>query len=224
MTQIKICGLRTEAHVRAAVAAGADLLGFVFAPSRRQVTLEQATTLIKVARAVAQRPVCCVGLFVNEPPRQVAHVVAQCGLDAVQLSGDEPYALWADALDDLLLLKAVRLNEAPAEREWLSSDPARVRLLVDAHVAGSYGGTGTLADWQRAARLAHQRPLMLAGGLTPDNVADAMRAVRPWGVDVSSGVESGGIKNPVKMKAFVAAVRAVPVQAQSADGAIDRTC
>lgn len=209
MTRIKICGLRTVEHALVAAEAGATMLGFMFAPSRRQVTPEAAAAMIQAVRAAQHIPhVECVGLFVNEQPARIVSIVAQCGLDAVQLSGDEPSSM-LDALPlNLPVLKAVRLQGAPEEQGWLESTHPHVRLLVDAHVPGSYGGTGTLADWERAAVLARQRPLVLAGGLTPDNVATAVAQVRPWGVDVSSGVETDGVKDCAKIRAFIAAARA----------------
>ncbi len=209
MTHVKICGLRTVEHALAAAEAGAAMLGFVFAPSRRQVTPEAVAAMIQAVRAARYIPhVQCVGLFVNEQPAQIVSVVAQCGLDAVQLSGDEPHSI-VDALPpNLPILKAVRLQGAPEEQAWIESNHPHVRLLVDAHMPGSYGGTGTVADWTRAAAMARQRTIMLAGGLTTENVAAAIQQVRPWGVDVSSGVETDGVKNCAKICAFIAAARA----------------
>ncbi|HEU5012621.1 MAG TPA: phosphoribosylanthranilate isomerase [Roseiflexaceae bacterium] len=208
MTRVKICGLRTVEHALAAAGAGAAILGFMFAPSRRQLTPECAAAIIREVRAAQHmQAIQCVGLFVNEQPARMLSIVEQCGLDAVQLSGDEPISILAALPHDLPILKAVRLQGAPEEQDWLESDYPHVRLLVDAHVPGSYGGTGTVADWDRAAALARQRPLMLAGGLTPENVAAAIRQVRPWAVDVSSGVETDGIKDCTKISAFIAAAR-----------------
>ena len=117
-------------------------------------------------------------------------IVRQCGLDAIQLSGDEASEV-AGQLPGIALFKAIRLDGAPSEAGWLDANQAPdVRLLVDAHVPGSYGGAGVLADWGRAAELARRRSIVLAGGLTPENVGAAIRQVRPWGVDVSSGVET----------------------------------
>lgn len=210
MTRVKICGLRTVEHALAAVEAGAAMLGFVFAPSRRQVTPEAAIAMIQAVRAAQDtRHVTCVGLFVNEQPAQIISVVAQCGLDVVQLSGDEPCSVLDALPSDLPILKAVRLQGAPEEQEWLTARHPRVKLLIDAHVPGRYGGTGSVADWARAAVLARQRPIMLAGGLQPENVMAAVQQVRPWAVDVSSGVETEGVKDSAKIHAFIAAVRAV---------------
>ncbi|HJZ49624.1 MAG TPA: phosphoribosylanthranilate isomerase [Roseiflexaceae bacterium] len=209
MTLVKICGLRTIEHALAAADAGADMLGFVFAPSRRQISPEAAAAIVQAVRAKpAERPVTIVGLFVNAAPDRMLAIARQCGLDAIQLSGDETSDL-ADRLPGYTLLKAIRLGGAPSEAGWLEPSPAQaVRLLIDAHVPGSYGGAGVLADWDRAAALARQRPIMLAGGLTPENVGAAIRQVRPWGVDVSSGVEIDGAKDAAKIRAFVGAARA----------------
>jgi phosphoribosylanthranilate isomerase len=205
MTFVKICGLRTIEHALAAVDAGADMLGLVFAASRRQVSPEQAALIVEAIRATphAQR-VTIVGLFVNEAPEHMLAIARMCGLDALQLSGDEHSEI-ARRLPGIALLKSIRLDGAPGEAGWL--DAADVRLLVDAHVPGSYGGAGVLADWGRAAELSRRRSIMLAGGLTPENVGAAIRQVHPWGVDVSSGVETNGVKDVAKIRAFVAAAR-----------------
>jgi phosphoribosylanthranilate isomerase len=258
---VKICGLSTAEHALAATAAGADMLGFVFAPSRRQITPATAATLAAAVRAAPGPHPRLVGLFVNTDPATVNAVAAHVGLDFVQLSGVEP----ADHVSRIALpiMKAVRMDGSAEEAAWLAlwedqqrwdqrpktkdegqtsaeqtgqarpddgrqtlvpgpwslvpsrpwplvpSRPSSLILLVDAHVPGSYGGTGVTADWARAAELARRGPLLLAGGLNPDNVAAAIVAVGPLGVDVSSGVESAGIKDPLKIEAFIGAARAV---------------
>ena len=216
MTLVKICGLRTIEHALAAADAGADMLGLNFATSRRQINPEQAAMIAEAVRARPPvRRVIIIGLFVNETPEHMLAIVRQCGLDAIQLSGDEASEV-AGHLPDITLFKAIRLDGAPSEAGWLDARPTpKVRLLVDAHVPGSYGGAGVLADWDRAAELAHHRSIMLAGGLTPENVDAAIRHVRPWGVDVSSGVETDGVKDVAKIRAFVAAVRACDRQLTS---------
>lgn len=220
----------------AATAAGADWLGFVFAPSRRRVTVEQAYAMISTLRQHAHgQQIRMVGLFVNEHADQINQVVEQCGLDYVQLSGDEtPHQAQHICRP---VIKSLRLTGSDREAEWLSVCQRRmeeiydsngffglrcidaahrllvapVPLLIDAHVAGAYGGTGTQADWGRAAELARRQPLVLAGGLTPENVGEAIRQVCPHGVDVSSGVETDGSKDVVKIRAFMHAARiAVP--------------
>jgi phosphoribosylanthranilate isomerase len=207
MTVIKICGLRTIEHALAALEAGADLLGFIFAPARRQVSPAEATTIGAAVRAApGGRHVDLVGVFVNETPERMAAIAYECGLDAIQLSGDEDERVLRELPSDRMIIKAVRLAGAVGEQAWLREESAP-RLLVDAHVPGAYGGAGVVSDWDRAAELARRKPIILAGGLTPANAAAAIGRVRPWGVDVSSGVETDGIKDNGKIRAFVAAVR-----------------
>ena len=203
---VKICGLRTVEHALVAAAAGADLLGLVFAPSRRQVTLSEAATIASaVQRLPTPRP-RLVGLFVHEQPERIDAIAQQIGLDLVQLSGDEPVS--DAAVITVPIIKAIRMDGSQHETDWLQQP---VTFLVDAHVPGSYGGTGVRADWARAALLAQQRPLLLAGGLNAENVAAAIVAVRPLGVDVSSGVERDGRKDTLLIEAFIAAARGTPV-------------
>jgi phosphoribosylanthranilate isomerase len=202
MPKVKICGISSPEHMIVAAAAGADYLGLVFAPSRRQVTVDQAQQLVKTLRdAGYATPV--VGLFVNASATAISTVVHTCGLDVVQLHGNEPYALCAD-LPNLPIWRAVRLAGADDETEWLASTDDRITVLVDAPVDGAFGGTGRLADWQAAATLARQRRVVLAGGLHPQNVQAAIAQVHPWGVDVSSGVERDGFKDNGLIAAFVA--------------------
>ncbi len=209
---IKICGIRTLDDALAAVAAGADMLGFNFyPPSPRAVDVPTCAAIVDALRSRGHA-VTCVGVFVNAPPETVRATLDACGLDAAQLSGDEPPS-------DLTALagrafKAIRPRDA-AEAEALAARYARAApppaLLLDARVPGLYGGSGRPADWGLARRLAARLPLLLAGGLTPENVAAAVRAVRPWGVDVASGVESApGVKSPPRMAAFCRAARSLP--------------
>jgi|YNPMSStandDraft_1061717.scaffolds.fasta_scaffold01235_9 phosphoribosylanthranilate isomerase len=210
MINVKICGVRTCDHALTAVDAGADMIGLVFAPSRRRIDPADAAVIAEAVRAAAddrRRLVSLIGVFVNEDVTRIREIAALCSLDGIQLSGDEPVA-YATDLAPFLVIKAIRFDNSAHERDWLNEEWAHVRLLVDAHVPGSYGGAGVVADWDRAADLARQRPLLLAGGLTPENVAAAIQRVRPWGVDVSSGVESNGVKDHQKIRAFVAAARA----------------
>lgn len=203
---VKICGLRSVEHALAAAAAGADMVGLVFAPSRRRVSTEQGAAIAAALRGLAGPRPRVVGLFVNEPPAVVLATAAAVGLDAAQLSGDEPPED-ADALD-MPLIKAVRMDGSAREAAWVGRAGEGLALLVDAHVPGAYGGTGERADWGRAAELARRAPVLLAGGLTPENVAAAIAAVRPLGVDVSSGVETDGAKDSAKIGAFLEAARA----------------
>jgi phosphoribosylanthranilate isomerase len=205
---IKICGIKSLDMALAAIEAGADMLGFNFyPPSSRYIEVESCARIVAGLKA-AEKSVINVGVFVNEDPQQVRKILDTCGLDLAQLSGDEPRV-------DLSVLngrafKAVRPNslvEADEQLEMFgcAQPPA---LLVDAHIKGAYGGTGETGDWAIAKYVAAQAPILLAGGLNPENVAAAVRAVNPWGVDVASGVESSpGVKDPSKISAFIAAAR-----------------
>lgn len=192
---VKICGITRAGDAEAAVASGAGALGFVFWPSSpRAIDPDRA-------RAITARIppfVTLVGVFVNQPAEFVNQVATAVGLGAVQLHGDETPE-FAQALRRPIV-KAVQVGADLREAErW----PSHVMLLVDAHDPMRRGGTGQLADWGAAARLARARPVLLAGGLTPDNVADAVSRVRPFGIDVSSGVErSPGVKDPQRIKAL----------------------
>ena len=214
----KICGVSTLEAARAAVQGGADYLGFVFyAPSKRALTPEAARAIIQALR---DNGAACsmVGLFVNATPEEIESTVASAGLDIIQLSGHEP----ADTLVDMSrpVLKTIHvapdaepaavlamLDDYLAAARHLPAWPhgERLTFLLDTAVPGQYGGTGRTADWSVAAHLAAIRPCGLAGGLTPDNVAAAITQVRPWLVDVSSGVETDGAKDPAKITAFLAA-------------------
>ncbi len=204
---VKICGTRSPAAAIAAAEAGADFVGLIFAPSRRQITVEQGQAIVAALRAHPQGGgVQTVGVFVDASPAEISAVAAAVGLDWAQLSGHERAADFQDFA--LPVLKAVRLAGDAGEDAWLGiagCDAAPV--VVDAHVAGSFGGAGVVGDWQRAAALAAARPILLAGGLNPENVASAVAAVRPWGVDVSSGVETAGEQDCAKIRAFVSAAK-----------------
>jgi len=208
MTQIKICGIRTLDDGLAAVAAGATALGFNFyPPSPRYIEPLRCAHLVAQLRELAAG-VTLVGVFVNADLAEVRRVLTLCGLDQAQLSGDEPpehiAALGGRAF------KAIRPIELSAARQAAASYARRAppALLIDAAAGGKFGGSGQTANWEIAAALARRMPVLLAGGLTPDNVAEAIAAVQPWGVDVASGVESApGSKDPARMQAFVHAVR-----------------
>ena len=205
---VKICGITTLDDGLAAVEAGADMLGFNFyPPSPRYVEREACAAMITGLRARGVQATM-VGVFVNQPAAEVAAILDECGLDLAQLSGDEPP-------EDLALLgerafKALRPRDVVAAASLAAIYPRRAAspaLLVDASAgAGRFGGAGQTGDWAAARALAAQRPILLAGGLRPENIAAAVAAVQPWGVDVASGVESSpGRKDPAKMQAFVRA-------------------
>lgn len=201
--RVKICGITSLHDAEAAVASGADLLGFNFYPaSPRSLTPERAREIIQALRSSTDG-VRMVGVFVNHSVPEVQRLMAFCGLDLAQLSGDEP----PQALHALAAYKAIRpadLAEARQQAERFSRSEAAPALLLDARLRGYYGGTGKTADWELAAELAGQLPLLLAGGLKPENLAQALERVHPWGVDVASGIESEpGIKDPQCMADFI---------------------
>lgn len=202
-TRVKICGITSLEDALAAVAAGADALGFVFYPaSQRSIEPALAAAIIQKLPPFVQT----VGLFVNEESETVNQVATACSLDMVQLHGDET-AAYARTLT-CRYIKALRITVADGPAP-LHDFPEAAGFLVDASVAGAYGGTGSTADWQAALQVvASGRPVILAGGLNATNVAQAITVVRPYAVDVSSGVErTPGHKDPSKMLAFVAAVK-----------------
>lgn len=186
----------------AAMAAGADLLGFNFYPkSPRYIDVDICRDIMAVMRKYGH--ITYVGVFVNASVAQVRATIETCGLSLAQLHGDETPDM-LNALDGKAF-KAFR--GVPAHINGFTRSDAPT-LLVDAAVKDVYGGTGITADWSAASELAKQYPILLAGGLTPENVANAVRQVKPWGVDVASGVESSaGQKDPSKMRAFVQAVQ-----------------
>lgn len=201
MTFVKICGITRVEDARAAVNEGAGAIGFVFWPdSPRYVAPERAREIVERLPA----PVVPVGVFVNQSCEDVNAVARIVGLGAVQLHGDET-PTGARGIDRPVIkgLGSLALDGVDA---W----PKGMMLLIDAHDADRRGGTGLTADWEAAARIARRRRLLLAGGLNAENVGRAIRAVRPYGVDVSSGVEvSPGIKDARKIAALLRAVEAV---------------
>lgn len=201
VTRVKICGITSIEDALAAVAAGADALGFVFyAKSPRAVSVQQAAEIVR------QLPpfVTTVGLFVNEKPEVVERTMAACGLDLIQLHGDEtPHGC---RFEGRRVIKALRVQNRASL--LLAEDYAVDGLLLDAWSDEVYGGSGERFDWQLLKDFASTRPVILAGGLTPLNVADAIRQVLPFAVDVSSGVEAApGKKDHEKVAEFIRQVR-----------------
>ena len=201
-TRIKICGITNAHDAGLAVDAGADALGVVFAPSPRQVSVEQAAA----ALAEVPPPVARVGVFVDAPEAEIARAVAQCGLTAVQLSGHE-----SPELCDNLAVPVVKVMHIGTDFDSVRAESYRghaAALLLDTYVAGKAGGTSQAFDWLTLGVLPGWAQIFIAGGLNPNNVASCIGALRPFAVDVSSGVEeSPGIKSPEKIRAFVAAAR-----------------
>ncbi|WP_447984086.1 phosphoribosylanthranilate isomerase [Nitrospira sp. Nam74] len=208
--KVKICGITNSDDALAAVEAGADALGFVFYKgSSRYVTADV------VRRIIASLPpfVMPVGVFVNEDIKVVRDLMDSCGLALAQLHGDEP-AAYCEQLGRPVF-KAVRLRDMGSFLSLAEyKGRAGVRgLVIDTYSESAYGGTGQTTDWSLAAEAAKAAPVLLAGGLTPENVGEAIIKVRPYGVDVSSGVEaSPGKKDHAKVKAFIEAAKLVSDQ------------
>ena len=236
-TIFKICGIRDAAAATVAAESGADFLGFVFVEGvRRQLSPERGAEAIAEFRSAlapdspsdgggaSPKIPKIVGLFANQPAAFVNRVARSCGLDRAQLCGDEPPDFW-DALD-LPVIRQVKVREelgrdgaiALAARQAAEALDAGHLAVLDKHRRGALGGTGETFDWTLAARIGalvgvsggasgDGGGLLLAGGLTPENVSDAIAAASPWGVDVSSGVETGGVKDHAKIRRFARAVR-----------------
>lgn len=205
--KIKICGITNATDALAAVEAGADALGFVF---HRQSPRWVDAKVVKAIVSDLPPFVLPVGVFVDEDANVVRDLMDECGLALAQLHGDEP-ASYCERLGRPVV-KAIRLKDRGsllALAEFRGR--AQVRgFVVDAFSEDAYGGTGQTADWNLAAEAANAARILLAGGLTPANVVEAIERVRPYGVDVSSGVEaSPGKKDPEKVRAFICAVRRV---------------
>lgn len=200
--RVKICGVADALSAQRAVAAGADALGFVFSSSPRQVTPEDAR------RIVAALPpfVATVGVFVDESPEIVANVASHCRLSCVQIQ------LWPDDVGSSAFpVPAILTVRVGATTPWERLERCdAAAFLFDSLVPGQGGGSGVRFDWSLLRGRSFDRPVVIAGGLTPENVADAVEAVRPFGVDVSSGVASSDPrrKDPDKMDAFVRAAKA----------------
>ncbi len=199
--QIKVCGITNIDDAKAALDAGADYLGFVlYQKSPRSVTLDQLVSITSALNGSA----CCIGVFVNESVDEIDTTVKQCGLYAAQIHGDESPEDFSSV--SFKIWRAVRVHDRtafPPPDDWCAE-----RYVVDAAVSGLYGGTGVTADWEAASILADIYPIVLAGGLSPANVREAIRIVNPVGIDVSSGIESEpGKKDHSKLAAFIKAVK-----------------
>ena len=197
MVKVKICGITSLEDALTAISAGADALGFVFhTESPRHIFPEQAAAIIKQLPPFIQ----AVGLFVNESRDTVNSTADLCGLDIVQLHGDET-PNFCDSINRRII-KAFRI------KDFFSLDAVNdycvAACLLDAWSPAAHGGTGQTFNWEIASAAAAQKPIILAGGLTPGNVAEAVRQVKPYAVDVSSGVESSpGHKDSEKVRNFI---------------------
>jgi phosphoribosylanthranilate isomerase len=212
VVRIKICGLKDPGTAEAAAKAGAHYLGLVFAPGNRQLDPGQAREIALAVRGLRRRP-RLVGVFAGHTTEEVNRLVEYCRLDIAQLSGGEDWGFCRRIKAPLI--KAVHIPVGTGAEEvvaWLEEgyrlfSREALTFLLDTAVAGKSGGTGRSFDWSIAREAAAKMDIMIAGGLDPGNVGRLLREVRPWGVDVSSGVETGGKKDPAKILAFITKVR-----------------
>ena len=212
MTRIKICGLSEVGHALASAKAGADFLGLVMAPSRRRVSPQKALRIVEAVRKLA----CCpmvVGVFVNSPVGEVNQIASYCGLDMVQLSGDEDLGYYRET--HYPIIKVVHVAQGQTSEQITAEIEKGLNFklkhepifLLDSKNSRAYGGTGRVFDWQLAQEISTRFRVIIAGGLEPENVGQLVIQVKPWGVDVSSGVETGGVKDPAKIGAFISSVK-----------------
>lgn len=209
MVKIKICGITNNEDACAVAEAGADAIGFVFyEKSARRVSVEQAAAIIKTLPPF----ITTVGVFVNETPEKILSIADEAGLNCIQLHGDETplecEKLAALTSLNLKMIKAVRVR-SKADLKGIGNYKASA-VLLDAYKDASYGGTGEVFNWDIAKDFNSKGdyPVILSGGLTPENVAQAIRLVRPYAVDVSSGVERApGIKDNTKVRKFIKETR-----------------
>jgi phosphoribosylanthranilate isomerase len=242
MTRIKICGCRTPEQALAAAEAGADFVGMVFAESRRKVSLEEASEIVRalgtplsemeqvsppalfrteaidlrswfthgaaaLERLLERKRPLTVGVFAGNDPDEVNEIVDECRLDLVQLSGAEPWGACLLANRQVIKTVHVRAGDTSVTTMQRMQAGSAMAVHLDRADDAAYGGTGQTLDWKVAAGVSDAMPVWLAGGLTPQNVADAIKTVRPWCVDVSSGVETDGVKDVAKIRAFIKAAK-----------------
>jgi phosphoribosylanthranilate isomerase len=212
MTKIKICGLSDVEHALVAAEAGADYLGFVFAPSNRRITPDKALRIISTVSRL-NKPPSTVGVFVNEKPDEVNRIADYCHLDLVQLSGDENTEYCLKLRSPIIKAihvspgKTPELLNSELERYLNNLEKTKLIFLLDTDSNMAYGGTGKLFNWDIITQLPSKFPVFIAGGLTPGNVSELVNRYKPWGVDVSSGVETNGKKDSHKIRAFIEAVK-----------------
>ena len=222
MTAIKICGIQKAADAVVAASSGADFVGLVFVPQRRRrLTEEPAAQIVKALTESPGKTPQVVGLFADQPIDEVNRHIKSCHLERVQLCGSESLDYCGQM--SVPVIKVIHVPEGGAsddDVDRLAESIQKFRdaghlVTLDRQVDGLQGGTGKSFDWSIAARLAQAgHEFLLAGGLTPENVAEAVRTVAPWGVDVSSGVEIGGVKDATKIRDFIQQVRGQVRQAK----------
>jgi len=217
--KVKMCGISKVETIPAIVDAKPDYMGLVFAPSKRQVTVDQAKILVEeLHRGYAKKygsdtehdkngTIKTVGVFVNETVENLVTIANEANLDAVQLHGDEDEAFIQSLKErtNVEVWKAVQIRSAADVEKWI--DSSADMLLFDAYHKDERGGTGEVFDWSSLD--AFERPFMLAGGIDSTNVARAIRTVRPYGIDISSGIETNGVKDDEKIKAFTKIVNSI---------------
>ena len=217
--KVKMCGISKVETIPAVVEAKPDYMGLVFAPSKRQVTVDQAKTLVEElhkqytkrynsgAEQSTNDEIKTVGIFVNETLENLVTIATEVNLDAVQLHGDEDEAFIQSLKErtNVEVWKAVQIRSAADAEAWI--DSRADMLLFDAYHKDERGGTGEVFDWSCLDEF--ERPFMLAGGIDSTNVARAIRTVRPYGIDISSGIETDGVKDDEKIKAFTNIVRTI---------------
>jgi len=200
MVRVKICGIKRLEDALAAVAAGADAIGLNFwRPGRRYVPPETARVIARALPPFVAR----VGVFADEDPETIRRIAGLCDLDALQLHGSESAEFCRQF--DRPVIKGIKVR-GPQSIDGLARYQVAA-FLLDTDVPGEMGGTGQAFDWSLAVRAKAAGPVILSGGLTPENVGEAIRAAAPYAVDVASGVETGGHKDPAKIRAFIARVQ-----------------
>ncbi len=243
MTIVKICGNRTPDDVIAAAEAGADLVGIVFAESRRRVDIAEAQAMVRAlgrplhehemdmpppvqshvrehvgewfrhgAQVIeghlrTKRPLT-VGVFADQPVEEVNEIALEAGVDLVQLSGDESWEVCLLVARPVIQVVHVSPLDSPSDPLAQVEPGFALALMLDSAHGQYRGGSGQAFDWDVAREVASRVPMLLAGGLSPENVAEAIERVRPWGVDVSSGTETNGAKDYARVRAFIEAVHA----------------
>jgi phosphoribosylanthranilate isomerase len=217
MTKIKICGITQVVHALAAAQAGADFIGLVFAESKRRVDKKKALQITETIHTLVKRPLIA-GVFVNLPANEVNETARYCNLDYVQLSGHEDRNYCKEI--DFPIIKVIHVVDGctsgkiieDIENGYKSTLKHKPVFLLDTGNINHFGGTGQMFNWNLAKEIAAVYPVIVAGGLSPDNVSQLIKTARPWGVDVSTGVETNGIKDKKKIQSFIDTIRKVQGQ------------